>query len=85
MVTALLVSIVITPSLVFTAEPVMMLMGAGDKVKDCLAYGVPICISTFLTILSGVMSRMLRGEGAAMRSIVIQAVGAAMNIIWTVS
>lgn len=80
-VITLAVSLVLTPVLMLTAEPLMGIMGAGDTVGDCLDYAYPIYISSFFVILSGVMSGMLRGEGAAKRSMAIQVVGALMNIV----
>ncbi len=77
----LAVSIVLTAFLVLTAEPVIVLMGGGDMVEECLSYGFPIYLGTFFIVLSGVMSGMLRGEGAARRSMAIQVVGALINIV----
>ena len=48
---------------------------------ECLGYAIPIYISSLFIILSGVVSGMLRGEGAARRSMVIQVVGALVNIV----
>ena len=75
------VSLILTPMLLLTAEQTMVLMGAGDTVADCLAYANPIYLMMFFIILSGVMSGMLRGEGAARRSMVIQVVGAVVNMV----
>ena len=75
------VSLILTPILLLTAEQTMVLMGAGDTVQDCLAYAHPIYLMMFFIILSGVMSGMLRGEGAARRSMVIQVVGAVVNMV----
>ena len=71
----------LTPILLLTAEYTMVLMGAGDTVGDCLDYAYPIYLSSFFVILSGVMSGMLRGEGAAKRSMAIQVIGALVNIV----
>ena len=76
-----LVSLILTPFLLLTAEYTMGIMGAGDTVKECLEYAYPLYASTFLILLSGVMSGMLRGEGAAKRSMAIQVIGAVVNII----
>lgn len=77
----LVVSVILTPILMLTAEQTMVFMGAGDTLGDCLEYAYPIYISTFFVILSGVMSGMLRGEGAAKRSMAIQVAGALVNIV----
>ena len=81
LVLTLLVSAVFTVVLMLTAEPLIILMGGGDMVDECLSYGIPIYLGAFFIILSGVMSGMLRGEGAARRSMAIQVVGAGINII----
>lgn len=81
LLTTLMISVVLTVFLVITAEPVIVLMGGGEMVEECLSYGLPIYLGSFFIILSGVMSGMLRGEGAARRSMAIQVVGAAINIV----
>ena len=78
---SVIVGLVLTPILMLTAEPSMGLMGAGDTAGKCLEYAYPIYISTVFIIMSGVMSGMLRGEGAAKRSMVIQVAGAMVNIV----
>lgn len=80
-VITVIVALVLTPFLLITAEPSMGLMGAGDTVDECMAYALPIYSCCFFVILSGVMSGMLRGEGAAKRSMVIQVTGALVNIV----
>lgn len=75
------ISMALTIILVATAEPVIDLMGGGDMMSECLAYGLPIYLGAFFIVLSGVMSGMLRGEGAARRSMAIQVVGAGINIV----
>ena len=47
------VSLILTPILLLTAEQTMVLMGAGDTVQDCLAYAHPIYLMMFFIILSG--------------------------------
>ncbi|MDO5861561.1 MAG: MATE family efflux transporter [Thermoplasmata archaeon] len=78
---AVIVSAILTPFLLITAEASMDLMGAGSMVQECLDYAYPIYLSCFFIILSGVMSGMLRGEGAAGKSMAIQVTGAAVNIV----
>jgi len=81
LVITLIVSVMLTVILVATAEPVIILMGGGGMVEACLSYGVPLYLGAFFIVLSGVMSGMLRGEGAAKRSMAIQVAGAAVNIV----
>ena len=70
-----------TAVLLITAEPVLRMFGAGDVLPLCMDYAIPIYAGTVFIMLSGVMSGMLRGEGAAKRSMIIQTVGAIVNII----
>lgn len=77
----IVVSIAMTLILILTADASMDLMGAGSVKDECLEYALPIYLCSLPIILSGVMSGMLRGEGAAKRSMWIQAVGAIVNMI----
>ena len=77
----LVISVVISPLLIITAEPLFIFMGGGDIIDACMDYAIPMYLGTFFIILSGIMSGMLRGEGAARRSMVIQVVGAIINIV----
>jgi len=81
LILTLAVSIPLTLLLMATAEQVIVLMGGGNMVDACMSYAVPIYLGSFFIILSGVMSGMLRGEGAAKRSMAIQVVGALLNIV----
>ncbi len=74
-------SLILTPVLVLTAPFLMPLMGSGDINDVCLGYAYPLYITTFFIILSGILAGMLRGEGAAKRSMLMQASGAVVNII----
>ena len=76
-----LLCLVLTPFLLLTAEGSMGLIGAGTMVEECLEYAYPIYASCIFVVLSGVMSGMLRGEGAARRSMAIQVAGAAANMV----
>ena len=80
-VVAAQVSAIMTPALILIAPYAMPAMGARDTVGECLGYAYPLFISTFLIILSGILAGMLRGEGAAKRSMLMQATGAVVNII----
>ena len=73
-------SLLLTPFLLLIAPAVLPLMGSGDITGECLGYAYPLFATTFFIILSGIMAGMLRGEGAAKRSMVMQASGAVVNI-----
>ena len=80
-VLTLIISLAMMAILIPFAEPIVVAVGGGDMVDPCLSYAYPIYLGAFFIILSGVMSGMLRGEGAARRSMVIQVVGAVVNIV----
>ena len=80
-VLAFMFSLFMVPILLITAEPCMSLLGAGDAMEECLDYATPLYVSSFFIVLSGVMSGMLRGEGAAKRSMEIQVLGVIVNMI----
>ncbi len=75
------ISIVLTILLLVTARPLLMLIGAGDTIGLCMDYAIPIYAGSVFVVMSGVMSGMLRGEGAAKRSMYIQTAGAFINIV----
>ena len=77
----LIVSVVATPLLVLTAEPVLMMIGAGPTIEASMDYAIPLYLSTVLILVSSVMSGILRGEGAVRRSMYIQVVAAIINVI----
>ena len=81
LVLTLIISVVMSIVLVLSAGPIIDIMGGSSMRDACMSYGMPIYLGAFFIILSGVMSGMLRGEGAAKRSMAIQVVGAMVNII----
>jgi putative MATE family efflux protein len=80
LVVAVQASLILTPFLLLVSPAVLPLMGSGDITDECLGYAYPLFATTFLIILSGIMAGMLRGEGAAKRSMIMQASGAVVNI-----
>jgi putative MATE family efflux protein len=72
---------IITPVLLLTAEPVLIAIGAGPTIEASMDFAVPLYLSTALILISGVMSGILRGEGAVRRSMYIQVLGAISNLI----
>ena len=81
LILTLVISIVLTILLLITANPLLRLIGAGDTLNLCLEYAIPIYAGSLFVVMSGVMSGMLRGEGAAKRSMYIQTAGAFVNIV----
>ena len=81
LILAVALSAILTVFLLITAEPILGLFGAGETLPLCLEYAIPLYIGTIAIVMSGIMSGMLRGEGAARRSMYIQTAGAIMNIV----
>ncbi len=78
---AFIASMMVTIPLTIFVEPLMDAFGAGEAGPDAVAYGMPIFVGSFFIIAGSVMSGILRGEGAARRSMIIQAAGALFNIV----
>ncbi|MBO4763303.1 MAG: MATE family efflux transporter, partial [Candidatus Methanomethylophilaceae archaeon] len=81
LVVSVQVSLIFTPLLVIVAPYLFPLMGAEEIADECMGYAFPLFVSTFPIVLSGIMAGMLRGEGAAKRSMIMQAAGAVVNIV----
>ncbi|MDR2846237.1 MAG: MATE family efflux transporter [Candidatus Methanoplasma sp.] len=77
----IIVSIVATPILILGGEPILKLIGAGATLATSIEYAFPLYLSTGLIIMSGVMSGILRGEGAVRKSMYIQIVAAVINLV----
>ncbi|MDR0309356.1 MAG: MATE family efflux transporter [Candidatus Methanoplasma sp.] len=81
LILCLIIAAVATPLLILTAEPLLMLIGAGPTINTSTEYAVPLYLATAFILLSGVMSGILRGEGAIRKSMYIQVLGAIANLI----
>ncbi len=78
---SVLFAIILACIFVPLARPLMNLFGGGEAVEASLEYGMPIFSFGFFIIISSGMSGVLRGEGAARASMIIQVAGAITNII----
>ncbi|MDR0524004.1 MAG: MATE family efflux transporter [Candidatus Methanoplasma sp.] len=81
LVLAAIVSVAATPFLLAAEDPLLRLIGAGATLETSKAYAFPLFLSTALILMSGVVSGMLRGEGAMRRSMQIQVAAAAINLV----
>jgi putative MATE family efflux protein len=81
LIMCVLVALVATPLLLLTAEPVLIAIGAGPTIEASMEFAIPLYISAVLIFISGVMSGIMRGEGAVRRSMYIQVIGAIANLI----
>ncbi|MDR3074544.1 MAG: MATE family efflux transporter [Candidatus Methanoplasma sp.] len=83
-VSALMISAVLTAVLLVSMEPLLGMMGAGateGTLRECMDYALPIVLFTSVFITVGVMSSMLRSEGAAKRSMYVLVLSAAINVV----
>ncbi len=78
---AILFAVILACIFVPLARPLMGLFGGGDAIDASLEYGMPMYSCCFFLIIGSVMSGVLRGEGAARASMIVQVAGAATNII----
>ncbi|AIZ56254.1 multidrug efflux pump VmrA [Candidatus Methanoplasma termitum] len=77
----LAVAVVLTPLLLLTSRPLLGLIGAGSTINSSVAFATPIYISFVLILLANVMSGIMRGEGAARKSMYMLVLGAVTTII----
>ncbi len=70
-------------SIIFTvfADPLLRAGGASSNMEASLAYSIPIFMGIPLFLLGGLLSGLLRSEGAAKRSMNIHVAGAALNMV----
>lgn len=80
-VMSLLGAIVLTVVLSLLVEPLMAASGAEDYLSECLEYALPLFLGIPAILMSGVISALLRSEGASKRSMMIQLLAAGMNMV----
>ena len=66
--------------LVFQRD-LLVMMGTDHTIDLCVEYGTPIFAMTLLFFFNGLLSNLLRSEGAAKRAMVTQVLAAVINII----
>ena len=62
-------------------RPLMAACGAGDYMEECVDYAFPLLVTAPVVLMSSLFSALLRSEGAARRSMVLQVVSAVINIV----
>jgi putative MATE family efflux protein len=78
---SIIVGLVLTPVLFLVRDPVMLYMGAGDLLPLCVEYGTPLFASSVILVLHGMMTGIMRGEGAARKSTITLATAVVLNLI----
>ena len=74
-------SIVVMIIMLLAQRDLLSVMGAGKTLDLCIEYGTPVFACTIILLLNGLMSNLLRSEGAAKRAMMTQILAAVINII----
>ncbi len=67
--------------MLFLMDPLITVMGAGDVRSEVIEYVTPFLIMSPAVVVASVMGGLLRAEGAARRSTIVQISSALFNII----
>ena len=62
-------------------RPILMAMGAGGTIDECIGYGTPIYLCAVILLVNVLFTNLLRSEGAAKRSMLTQILSEVINII----
>ena len=76
-----IIGVVITPFFILAVRPVVDLMGADALMPYCEAYVYPLLIAATLAIICGTVAGIMRGEGAAAKSMTMLLTGVAANML----
>ena len=80
----LIASAITMTVLLVLLRPLLGIMGAGasdSTIEECVNYALPILIFVVVFMMIGVMSNILRSEGAAKRSMYILVIAAVINLV----
>lgn len=78
---SIIIGIAITPFFILAVRPVVDLMGADALMPYCEAYVYPQLVAGTLAIMSGTVAGIMRGEGAATRSMAMLLTGVVANMV----
>ena len=76
-----IIAVVMTAFMLIFQRPLLEMMGAQDSLQFCVDYGTPIFAATIIFFFNGLLSNLLRSEGAAKRAMTTQILAAVINII----
>ena len=76
-----IITIVMTVFMLIFQRDLLVVMGAGKTLDLCVEYGTPIFAMTLIFFYNGLLSNLLRSEGAAKRAMFTQILAAVINII----
>lgn len=74
------IGLICTPILLLIGDPILKLV-ADDAFSEAADYALPYYLGAVVLVVQGIMVGILRGEGAAKRSMVITVVTALLNIV----
>ena len=77
----ILISIVVMIFMLIFQRPLLSMMGAQESLDLCVDYGTPVFACTIILLTNGLLSNLLRSEGAAKRAMITQILAAGINII----
>ena len=83
LVLILIMSVVMTALFLLTLEPMIRLLGAGAEeatIQECINYAFPLVAFMSVIMVVGVLSSILRSEGAAIRSMFVLILAAVINL-----
>ncbi|MCL2149003.1 MAG: MATE family efflux transporter [Methanomassiliicoccaceae archaeon] len=84
MVLILIASVAMMALFLAFLEPIVRLIGGGASegtIQECLSYAYPLAVFVAVFMLVGVLSSILRSEGAAKRSMYILIIAAVINLV----
>ena len=76
-----IITVIMTTFMLLFQRPLLEMMGAKDSLQFCVDYGTPIFAATIVFFMNGLLSNLLRSEGAAKRAMITQILAAVINII----
>lgn len=76
-----IIGVVMTVFMLLFQRELLGVMGAGQTLDLCVQYGTPIFAMTLIFFYNGLLSNLLRAEGAAKRAMATQILAAVINII----
>lgn len=75
------VSLPLIPALLFLMEPIVLLLGGSEILTECEEYLTPMFIFCSFTLMNGILSGAMRGEGAAKKSSFINMLSTLVNMV----
>ncbi|MCQ2079479.1 MAG: MATE family efflux transporter [archaeon] len=78
---ALVSGLVLSILFIIILRPLLAATGAGDYLTECVDYGAPLLGFGVITVFCSMFGGILRAEGAAKRAMLLQVLGAGLNLV----